>query len=192
MDLITLIIQWLVIFWVNIIPAFAPPTWLVLSYFHVTSPQNFLLLILLGVTASTAGRYVLAKFSGKLFVRFASEKKKKEIDLIKEKLQKKSTAKFMLSFIFSLGPLPSNAFFIAVGSTKLKLKEFLLGFFAGRTISYLFLVYTSGVLFSSFGDQLAGDTSLVTLGVEIIGVIAIIAFFLIDWTKLIDLIDKKK
>lgn len=186
MDLITLITQWLIIFVINIIPAFAPPTWVVLSYFHISTPQNLLLLILIGVTASTAGRYVLAKFSGKVFVRFASEKKKKEIELIKNKLQKKSTAKFMLSFIFSLGPLPSNAFFIAVGSTKLKLKEFLLGFFIGRTISYLFLVYTSGLLFVSFGSSLSGDTSLITLGIEIIGVIAILAFFLFDWTKLID------
>lgn len=186
MDLISLIIQWLIVFGINIIPVFAPPTWIVLSYFHISAPQNLLILILIGVTASTAGRYVLAKFSGKVFVKFASEKKKKEIELIKSKLQKKSTAKFMLSFIFSLGPLPSNAFFIAVGSTKLKLKEFLAGFFVGRTISYLFLVYTSGVLYSSFGSSLSGDTSILTLGVEIIGVIAIIAFFLIDWTKLID------
>lgn len=190
MDLFTLIFQWVVVFLVNIIPAFAPPTWIVLAYFYITNPQNLLLLILIGVTASTAGRYALAKFSGKFFMKFASPEKKKEIELIRNKLQKRKKAKFLFSFLFAIGPLPTNAFFIAVGSTKTKLKEVMWGFFFGRLLSYLFLVYTSEKVFTAFEETLMGEAKIFTLVLEIIGVLLILAFFLVDWKKIIGLIDE--
>lgn len=88
MDLIQLIIEWLIIFGLNIIPVFAPPTWIVLTYFYIVHPQNLFLLIFIGVTASTCGRYVLAILSRKIFNKFASKEKKEEMELIRNKLKK--------------------------------------------------------------------------------------------------------
>ncbi len=192
MDLVTIIFQWIIVFIINIIPAFAPPTWIVLSYFYISNPQDIFLLILIGVTASTVGRYVLAKFSGKVFFKFASEQKKIEVEKIRKRLHKRNFAKFMVSFIFAIGPLPSNAFFIAVGSTKMRMREILSGFFLGRLISYLFLVYTSEKLFSSFETTLGGEATIITLILEIVSILALILFFFLDWNKILELIDRKK
>lgn len=189
MDLFTLLFQWFVIFLINIIPAFAPPTWMVLSYFYITNPQNIFLLVFVGVTASTLGRYALAKLSGSVFKKFASKKKKEEIEVLRKRLNKKPLAKFLFSFIFALGPLPSNALFIAAGSTKINLKEIILGFFIGRSLSYLFLVFTSQKIFTSFEQTILGEATLFTLWVEILGIIAILLFFLIDWVKIMDFVD---
>lgn len=189
MDLFTVIFQWVVIFLINVIPAFAPPTWMVLSYFYITNPQNIFFLVFLGVTASTVGRYVLAKISGKIFKKFANAKKKSEIGLLRVRLNKRPLAKFLFSFIFALGPLPSNALFIAAGSTKIKLKEVIIGFFIGRLLSYLFLVYTSERVFTSFEQVLLGEVTFFTIWVEILGILSILIFFFIDWTKILDYVD---
>jgi len=191
MDLIQLIIEWLIIFGLNVIPAFAPPNWIVLAYFYITRPQNLILLIIIGVSASTCGRYVLAILSRKVFNKFASEEKKEEMELIRNKLKKGSWKKFIFSTLFSLGPFPSNSLFIAVGTTKIRLKEIIAGFFVGRTISYLFLVFTSEKIFTSLETTLAGSATLWTLMIEIIGLVIILVFFLFDWKKLLLKKEKK-
>ncbi len=189
MDFFTIFFQWGIIFLINIIPAFAPPTWMVLSYFYITNPQNIFLLVFVGVTASTFGRYALAKLSGTIFKKFANEKKKKEIELLRKRLNKKPLAKFIFSFVFALGPLPSNALFIAAGSTKLNLKEIIAGFFVGRFLSYLFLIFTSQKIFTSFEQTLLGEATFITILIEILGIIAILTFFFIDWIKILDCVD---
>jgi uncharacterized membrane protein YdjX (TVP38/TMEM64 family) len=104
---------------------------------------------------------------------------------IKRQLEGKTWQKFVFTLIYALSPLPSNALFIAFGATKTKLREVLAGFFIGRTISYLFLVFTTKQVFASFEATLAGNSSLWTIMIELIGVVAVLAFFFIDWNKFI-------
>ena len=177
--------QWVIVFLINVIPAFMPPTWAVLSFFYITAPQNIWALVIIGVTASTCGRYVLAKLSGFITEKFASREKKREFDAIKDKLQGKPMQKFIFTLVYALSPLPSNALFIAFGATKTKLAAVLSGFFVGRTISYLFLVFTTQKVFSSLESTMQGNASLWTIMIEVIGVLAIIIFFTVDWNKLI-------
>jgi len=180
-----LLFEWAIVFLINLIPAFMPPTWLTLTFFYITNPQNIFLLVLIGVTASTAGRYCLAKGSGKFFGKYGTKKKKKQMKLLEKKLHGKPLQKFIFTLLFSLSPLPSNALFIAVGATKTRLREVIAGFFVGRTISYLFLVFTTEKIFSSLGTTVEGTGTLWTIMIEIIGIIAIIAFFVFDWEKLL-------
>jgi membrane protein YqaA with SNARE-associated domain len=182
MDYFVLLFEWAVIFAINVIPAFAPPTWMALSYFYITSPQNIFLLVLIGVTASTCGRYILAKISAKTF-DILGKKDKEDMEFLREKLKGKKWKKFIFSFLFSLGPFPSNALFITIGATKIKLREILAGFFFGRLLSYLFLVFTTQHIFSSLELTFEGQATLWTIVVEIIGVLAIIWFFTFDWKK---------
>jgi membrane protein YqaA with SNARE-associated domain len=180
-----LIFEWIIIFLINLIPAFMPPTWMTLSFFYITSPQNIFLLVFIGVSASTVGRYCLAKGSGKFFARFGTKKKQKQMKLLQKKLHGKPIKVFIFTLLFSLSPLPSNALFIAVGATKTKLKSVVAGFFVGRSISYLFLVFTTEKILSSLGANIKGSGSMITILIEVVGVIAIIIFFLFDWEKLL-------
>ena len=185
-DFIVMILsQWAIVFAINLIPALMPPTWAVLSFFYISNPQDIWLLILIGVTASTCGRFLLAKISGYITTKFAGKAKKAEFDGIKEKLQGKPWQKFIFTLIYALSPLPSNALFIAFGATKTRLREVLAGFFVGRTISYLFLVFTTQKVFASLETTMQGQASLWTLMIELIGVIAVIGFFVVDWNKIL-------
>ena len=182
-----LVLQWLIIFVLNIVPALAPPTWAVLSFFYISRSQDILVLVFIGVTASTCGRFVLAKLSEYFTSRFASREKKREFGEIEKKLSAKAWEKFVFTIVYALSPLPSNALFIAFGATKTRLREVLAGFFIGRSISYLFLIFTTEKVFSSFGATFAGNATLWTVMIEIIGLIAVLSFFFFDWGKLIQL-----
>jgi membrane protein YqaA with SNARE-associated domain len=182
-----LLVEWIIVFVINVIPALAPPTWAVLSAFNIAAPHNILVLILVGVTASTCGRFVLARFSGIVTKEFASPKKKQEFNAIEKKLEGKGFRKFIFTFIYALSPLPSNALFIAFGATNTRLREVLAGFFLGRFISYLSLVFTTEKIFSSLESTLLGNASLWTIMIEVIGLIAIVLFFVTDWNKIIQI-----
>jgi len=180
-----MIIEWFVVFVANIVPAMMPPTWAILSFFYITYPQDIFVLVILGVTASTCGRFALAKLSGYVTERFASAKKKHEFEAINSKLQGKPIEKFIFTFLYALSPLPSNALFIAFGATKTRMREVLSGFFVGRVISYLFLVFTTQKIFSSFESTIMGSASTLTIAIEVVGVVIVIAFFFVDWNKII-------
>ena len=53
-----------VVFVLNLLPAFAPPTWTAMSFIGLTIPKiDFVLTALVAATAATSGRIVLAKLS---------------------------------------------------------------------------------------------------------------------------------
>ncbi len=140
---------WLVIFGIifinNIIPVFAPPTWLLLSfvavYFRV---DNFLALALLGALSATLGRLALAALSDRIMRnRFLSEKSVKNIDDLKKHLLGKKAAVFYFSLAYALSPLSSSQLFIAYGLTELPRKLIAIPFFFGRLVSYAALSFAS-------------------------------------------------
>src|SRR5437764_12368204 len=83
------------IFGLNVIPAFAPPTWMALAFIGFEFPAtNPVLLALVAATAATLGRITLAKLSHwvvreKLF----SDAHRKNIEIIKERLEKRQSSR---------------------------------------------------------------------------------------------------
>jgi hypothetical protein len=128
----------LVVFALNLLPAFAPPTWVALSFFSYKFPDNDIaMLALVGATAATLGRVILAKFA-RVIVRgkLLSAETRENIDAIKERLQGKQALTAGACLFYAFSPLPSNYLFIAYGLTTLELRLLALPFFLGRLIGY--------------------------------------------------------
>ena len=140
-----LLIYVVIIFTLNVIPAFAPPTWMVLSWIGFEHPQyNPFGMAFFAAAAATAGRVVLAKFSRTIIrQRFMSEASRANIEVIKEAIEghRALTAGTFLFFAFS--PFASNFLFIAYGLTSSPLRLVVIPFFLGRFISYSFFVYAA-------------------------------------------------
>src|SRR5215467_9885731 len=104
-----LIAVFLIIFALNVVPAFAPPTWTVLSFISIRFDINFLALALIGAVAATCGRLVLAKLS-KLLVRekFLSEGTRKNIDSVRQRIQSKPRFTAGAFLLYAFSPFPSN------------------------------------------------------------------------------------
>ena len=135
-----LLILFAVIFILNIIPAFAPPTWMALSYVGFKYPlQNVVLLALVGAAAATLGRLTLAKLSRAIIrQKFLSQSSRNNIDAIREGLEHRRTLTFSVCLFYAFSPLPSNYLFIAYGLTSLGWRLIAVPFFIGRFGGYTF------------------------------------------------------
>ena len=179
----------LVVFALNLLPAFAPPTWMALSFFSYKFPDNDIaMLALVGATAATLGRVILAKFA-RIIVRgkLLSEDTRQNIDTIKERLQGKRTLTAGACLFYAFSPLPSNYLFIAYGLTTLELRVLALPFFLGRLIGYNFWAH----LGSAAAHKLAIEAPQSYMSVYFVLVQAaclalIVVFMRIDWRRLIE------
>ena len=137
----------IVVFTLNVVPAFAPPTWITLSFVGFSMPHvPVSALALIGATAATLGRVALAKISRAIVrTRLLDEPTRKNIDAIKAGLEKRRAFTFATFLAYALSPLPSNYLFIAYGLTTLRLAFVAFPFFVGRLASYGFWVTTASV-----------------------------------------------
>jgi membrane protein DedA with SNARE-associated domain len=130
----------LVVFLLNLIPAFAPPTWMVLSYLGIRySNGNIPAFALIAAVAATLGRLILAKGARDIVRnRFMSDYARKNVDAIRERLEQRRKLTFSVFLFYAFSPLPSNFLFIAYGMTGMKLPAIVAPFFLGRFVSYNF------------------------------------------------------
>jgi len=131
-----------IIFVLNSLPAFAPPTWMVLSVVGLSSPDaNPWLTALVAATAATAGRLVLAKMACIIVrQRWLSARTKENIDLVKDRLATQRAMTFGGVLAYTCSPFPSNSLFIAYGLTSLPLAPVAAAAFIGRFLTYSFWV----------------------------------------------------
>jgi membrane protein DedA with SNARE-associated domain len=179
------------IFALNLIPAFAPPTWVALSFIGLTAPTVHVVpLALVGASAATLGRVTLSKLARWIVrQRILSDRTRQNVDAIKDALAKRRVLTFSVFLAYAFSPLPSNYLFIAYGLTALRLSLVAFPFFIGRFISYSFWISTA----SAIGDRLDLDSleSSSYLGIyfitsQLLLVPAIYFFTKIDWATLIN------
>lgn len=178
-----------VVFVLNIVPAFAPPTWMALSWVGFNHPLvNPFVVALIGAIAATSGRLVLAKLSRVIIrQRFMSYAMRGNIDFIKGKLDRHRSLTFGAFLLYAFSPFPSNYLFIAYGLTSLPLWLITIPFFMGRWVSYSFFVFTA----AEVSKHLAFEATEVQhyFGVyfvisQIVLLAAVLLFAQIDWKHL--------
>ncbi len=186
-----LALLFLLIFGLNVIPAFAPPTWMALAFvgfrFPGTSP---LLLALVGAVAATSGRLVLARLSHWLvWGKLLSGAHLQNVNVIRDRLEKRRVLTSGAVLLFAFGPLPSNFLFIAYGLTGLPMLRVALPFLVGRIASYAFFA-TSGAAVGrrfSFGPSQSTYYAIAYfLASQILIMGALYVFTRVDWKALLD------
>jgi membrane protein YqaA with SNARE-associated domain len=145
----------IVVFVINLLPAFAPPTWTTMSFIGLTIPSiDVLLLALVAATAATCGRVTLAKLSRAVVrQKLLTEQARRNVDAIKTGIENRKAMTVGTFLGYSLSPLPSNYLFIAYGLTSLPIAFLAVPFFIGRLVSYAFWTRTA----STLGDWLDWD-----------------------------------
>lgn len=135
------------IFIINVIPAFMPPTWMILSFagfsFHFSNSYLVILSVLAAIIA-TSGRVVLALFSKKIIRnKLLNKNTIQNIDILKQNIQNKRVLTFSFFLAYAFSPFPSGQLFLAYGLTDLKLIIAAIPFFIGRMFSYMFWALTA-------------------------------------------------
>ena len=143
-----------VVFALNVIPAFAPPTWMALAWVGFSRPLlNPFVVAALGALAATAGRIVLARLARVIRRYWLSAALRDNIDVIRESLERHRALTFSGFMLYAFAPFPSNYLFIAYGLTTLPLWLAAAPFCIGRFVSYSFFVYTA----SEVSQRLAAE-----------------------------------
>lgn len=152
-----------VIFAVNLLPAFGPPTWAVLVFFSFKFGLPAPVLVLGGALAAASGRLVLAGGARRLRPHLSRERvasiDRTELALTRDRLR--SAAGLGL---FALSPVPSGQLFAGAGLMKVALVPLTAAFFAGRLVSYSIYVGAASVASDSLGS-IATDALTSPLGV---------------------------
>ncbi|MCA9811872.1 MAG: hypothetical protein KC483_03305 [Nitrosarchaeum sp.] len=189
-DIFEVLAEWsylgifLILVGVNTAPILMPPSWIILTSFYLMDPSlNIVLLAMIGATAATIGRFLLKNVSG-AFRRFVSKEQKSNLDIIGDYLNKKRYGYVIASFLFGATPLPSNMLFIAYGLMRAKNVGIYSGFWLGRVLSYIVMIYFGNAVLHPFleifEDRLTG-----ILLVDGIGILVLVLFASIDWSILI-------
>ncbi|HLY83173.1 MAG TPA: hypothetical protein VKQ71_09305, partial [Acidimicrobiales bacterium] len=146
-----------VIFGVNLLPAFGPPTWSVMVLLKLHSHLNPVALVGLGAVAAALGRYVLAVASRKLRGRLSAERTA-NLAAAREQLTANRARSFVGLGLFALSPVPSAQLFEAAGLMDVRLPPVVTAFFAGRLVSYsIYVAGASALTHTTFGQIISSS-----------------------------------
>lgn len=170
---------------VDIFPIPLPPAFAVMMLLQIMFDLNIWVVILVGVTGSVTGRYILALYVPKISGRLFKPAKNEDVQYLGKRLKNKGwkTQAFVLAY--SLMPLPTTPFFVAVGMAKIHPIHIIPTFYVGKlfmdAVVVLVALQTMGSM-DSLVDGLASWKSIVGLAV---GALLLLALLFFDWRTLL-------
>ena len=173
----------LVVFVANSLPAFAPPTWMILIFFLLNYDLNPYALVVLGVISATTGRGFLAWYFRK-FAHLVPTKFSANMEYAGKYFQKSTTKRYSILALFLVSPISSAQLFEAVGLMKtVAIKPLLAAFAVGRTFSYSTYVTGASVAASSnFGDVIVHELrSPWAIGAQLALILGLVLLGNINW-----------
>jgi membrane protein DedA with SNARE-associated domain len=187
--MVRIVLLFVGVFFLNLIPAFAPPTWMVFSFIGFrNATSNVALLAVVGALAATLGRITLAKLA-RVIIRkkFLSDETKQNIDAVRRGLEGRRKLTFSVFLFYAFTPLPSNYLFLAYGLTTMDLRLIGVPFFLGRSISYGFWGLTSSAVSRRIAMESTQALSYLSgyfIASQILLLYLIYLFTKIDWRAL--------
>jgi hypothetical protein len=172
-----------VVFGVNLLPAFGPPTWSVLVFFRLQSSLAAVPLVLMGALAAASGRLVLA-YASRRFRSRLSTQRIEHLQAARDAVaggRKRAAAGLGL---FALSPLPSAQLFVAAGLVAAPLLPLTAAFFAGRLVSYSIYVAAASAAKHSLGSIVRDAfTSPAGIAVQILMLVGLVVLLKVDWAR---------
>jgi hypothetical protein len=185
-DLGLWLLVWGVTLVLNVVPAFMPPTWSVLAYFHLRHGLAIWPLAAVGAVAATAGRALLALGSRTYGVRVVPHAWRANIEILVKIMRAHKMLGLSGLVLFTFTPVSSNYLFIAAGLARAPLPPILAVFLAGRLVSYVLFVgaahTAAGSLTDIFGSSVEGWTQA---AIQVGGFVALIVVMRLDWMHLL-------
>lgn len=170
----------------NAVPAFMPPTWSVLAYFHIQEGLPTIPLAAVGALGATAGRAILALFSRSLGTRLLPRRWRTNIAYLADELCRRHELGLAALALFALGPVPSNQLFVAAGISGAPLLPILAVFALARFVSYIVWITIAGTAAASLTEVIAprfGAQAAVLA--QIVGFLVLVIIMQLDWRRIL-------
>lgn len=175
-----------VVFAINLMPAFGPPTWTIIVIFGLSTDLPLPLIVMVGAVAAALGRFTLAHAFRIWRGRF-SQKTLANLDAARAALEARKRNGIIALGLFALSPLPSAQLFAAVGLAGVRILPFTLAFFAGRLVSYSIYGASAKMLADYTLADAFRETLSSPLGIalQVAMLAGLVMLARIDWSKFI-------
>ncbi len=165
---------------VNVLPAFAPPTWSVLVYARLRWHLEPVALIGLGAFAAS-GRWLLAH-GARLVRDHFSERYPTNLRELAARLTARRGGVAALAALFVVSPLPSAQLFCAAGFVDVPIAPLSGAFFVGRLVTYSIYVTTTVLVEHQLGASLTQVwSSPWWIAGQVLLVVALATLPLVSW-----------
>ena len=174
-----------IVFAVNLLPAFGPPTWAVLVALHFGLDVPAIPLVAAGALGAASGRWVLAHGAWLLRGRL-SEDRRASLEALRSAVEDRPAGALAGLTLFALSPVPSAQLFVAAGLTGTRIAPLVLAFFGGRLVSYSLYVGAADLARERLGDSLLdGMRSPAGIAMQL-AMLAMLALLLkVDWRRVL-------
>ncbi|OJU23305.1 MAG: hypothetical protein BGN95_08315 [Sphingomonas sp. 66-10] len=182
--MIAAVLLFLIVFGINLLPAFGPPTWSIIVFYGLNSDVPTAAIVVISAAAAACGRLALAH--GFRFLRGRLPKRLKDnLEGAREALEHRQRGVIVGLGLFALSPLPSAQLFEAAGLAGIRLLGFTAAFFAGRLISYSVYAASAKTLRgTSLGDAFANSlTSPWGIALQVGMILLLAGLTQINWRK---------
>ena len=177
------VLAFLIIFAENLMPAFGPPTWLVLVYLTLVFGLEPVPLIIMAVITAAFAHWLMAHAFRKLRPRLP-QSYVRNMNNLGAKIVKSSATSWGLLILFLWSPLSSAQLFVAAGlMPQIKILPLTLTFALGRCFTYSTYVYGAHKFAETdLGERILHEmTSPLAIAIQVAMVAGIIALGMIRW-----------
>ncbi len=183
---VDLAVLFAVVFAINLLPAFGPPTWSVIVLYGLNSNLPLVGIVATGALAAACGRFALAH-GFRAFAGVLSQKTRRNLAAVRAAFERNQRGGIIALALFAVSPLSSAQLFAAAGLARVPLLAFTAAFFAGRIVSYSIYAGSAQALQHSslgqaFRDNLSSPIGIV---IQVVMLLALVVFARIDWERIL-------
>lgn len=168
------------------LPVIGPPAWAIMVLFWTSYDLNPWLVLTVGVSGSVFGRFLFSRYAPKLSERFIKRRKTGDLAFVGHKLNRSLWRSWLFVFVYALTPASTTALFLAVGLGRVRLRQVIPPFFAGKFVIDAVMLFSGRYVISSATDLLHGAVSWKGLGITTAGVALVALFLFLDWRTLLE------
>ncbi|MDB4922149.1 hypothetical protein [Mucilaginibacter sp.] len=169
----------------DVVPIPFPPAFTIMIFLQVAYDLNIWWVIILGVTGSIIGRYLLTLYIPMLAGRIFKKSKNEDVQFLGEKMKDKGWKCQAAILFYTLLPLPTTPLFLASGMAKISARYIIPTFFVGKLISDTLTVHLGRYVSNNTESILEGGISWKSVLSLILGLLFISSVLFIEWRTLI-------
>jgi membrane protein YqaA with SNARE-associated domain len=173
----------------DVVPIPFPPAFTIMVFLQIMFNLNIWWVIVIGVTGSILGRYILTLYIPFLAGKIFKKSKNEDVEYLGKKMKEKGWKSQLVIIAYSLLPLPTTPLFLAGGMAKIKPLYIIPAFFIGKFTSDAITVHIGKYASEHARNMMDEALSWKSITSLAIGLILICILMFVDWRILIQ---KKK
>ena len=170
---------------VDIVPIPLPPAFTVMIFLQIYFKLDVWAVILVGVSGSIVGRYVLSIYIPKLSGKIFKASKNDDAQYLGRQMKERGWKGMAIVLVYSLMPLPTTPLFIAGAMAKLKPVYIIPPFIIGKLISDTISVLMGRYAVDNTHELVHGLVSFKSIAGVALGLSLVFVILFLDWHALL-------